>query len=288
MAAATYGIGTQNMFALLQDEDRQAAEPAKKDAAKRPEAKGAAGAAAAAKRPAGPAAAAAAPKEEHHAAGPRGVVRAGNRPPKREFDRHSGTGRGTEMKRGGAGKHNWGTANDEVIAAAEPSEAKDVAEAAPAAAAEGAAAAPVAEGEKPAGAAPAEPEDKEMTLEEYEAQQAAKLAKLALPKERKAGEGEKNGEPEGEALAPKEERGGDYFSKGEKKEKAKREKKAKEGRIDLKEFLAAAPAPHQGEGRGRGRGFRGGFRGGAAMGPRAARAPDVNDARSFPSLGAKQ
>lgn len=39
---------------------------------------------------------------------------AGSRAPKREFDRHSGTGRGTEMKKGGRGGHNWGSATDEV------------------------------------------------------------------------------------------------------------------------------------------------------------------------------
>lgn len=39
-------------------------------------------------------------------------VTTGNRAPKREFDRHSGTGRGKENPKDGAGKGNWGTDTD--------------------------------------------------------------------------------------------------------------------------------------------------------------------------------
>ena len=38
------------------------------------------------------------------------------RPPRRNYERHSGTGHGYEMKRDGAGRGNWGTATDELIA----------------------------------------------------------------------------------------------------------------------------------------------------------------------------
>jgi plasminogen activator inhibitor 1 RNA-binding protein len=38
------------------------------------------------------------------------------RPPRRNYERHSGSGRGYEMKRDGAGRGNWGTATDEVLA----------------------------------------------------------------------------------------------------------------------------------------------------------------------------
>lgn len=38
------------------------------------------------------------------------------RPPRRMYERRSGTGRGYEMKREGAGRANWGTATDDVIA----------------------------------------------------------------------------------------------------------------------------------------------------------------------------
>ena len=38
------------------------------------------------------------------------------RPYRRTYERHSGTGRGFEMKREGAGRGNWGTTTDEIIA----------------------------------------------------------------------------------------------------------------------------------------------------------------------------
>ncbi|RRT80791.1 hypothetical protein B296_00020931 [Ensete ventricosum] len=38
------------------------------------------------------------------------------RPPRRVYERRSGTGRGYEMKRDGAGRGNWGTAADETLA----------------------------------------------------------------------------------------------------------------------------------------------------------------------------
>jgi len=43
------------------------------------------------------------------------IQRTGNRPPKREFDRHDGTGRAHEgMKKKGAGRGNWGKVTDHV------------------------------------------------------------------------------------------------------------------------------------------------------------------------------
>jgi len=44
---------------------------------------------------------------------PRNQQGNGNRPPKREFDRHDGTGRAHEVKKGGAGRGNWGRPGDE-------------------------------------------------------------------------------------------------------------------------------------------------------------------------------
>lgn len=38
------------------------------------------------------------------------------RPPRRLYERRSGTGRGYEMKRQGAGRGNWGTSTDETVA----------------------------------------------------------------------------------------------------------------------------------------------------------------------------
>lgn len=37
------------------------------------------------------------------------------RPPRRIYERRSGTGQGNEMKRGGAGRGNWGAVTDEPI-----------------------------------------------------------------------------------------------------------------------------------------------------------------------------
>jgi plasminogen activator inhibitor 1 RNA-binding protein len=38
------------------------------------------------------------------------------RPPRRNYERHSGTGRGYGMKRDGAGRGNWGSSTDEGLA----------------------------------------------------------------------------------------------------------------------------------------------------------------------------
>ncbi|MCH80523.1 plasminogen activator inhibitor 1 RNA-binding protein-like, partial [Trifolium medium] len=72
--------------------------------------------------------------------------------PQRTFDRHSGTGRRGGLKRLGAGRGNWGTENDEITQGIDEvfNETEKI----------------VAE-EKPAGEEDA-PEDKEMTLKEYE------------------------------------------------------------------------------------------------------------------------
>lgn len=101
------------------------------------------------------------------------------RPPKREFDRHSGTGRGArsdghEDKKGGHGKGNWGGKGD--------AGAEDGEEAAPV---------ELTEEEKAAQEAAAEERRKEaaaMTLEEYQKKQAAAAADKAkeAKEERKA------------------------------------------------------------------------------------------------------
>jgi hypothetical protein len=89
---------------------------------------------------------------------------------KRVFDRHlSGTGRGKEVSKGGAGGRNWGSADDEVRAAT-GGEAAAEGEAAPAAAGEGAAEAEVAAAPEP------EEVDNTKTYEEYQKELAAKRA----------------------------------------------------------------------------------------------------------------
>jgi len=77
----------------------------------------------------------------------------------RQFDRHSGTGRGKEIKKAGGGGHNWGKAGDEAPA---PSATPDV---------EGAAAAEEA---------PVVEEDPSLTLEEYQKLQAQKRSGAAF------------------------------------------------------------------------------------------------------------
>ncbi|XP_022737752.1 RGG repeats nuclear RNA binding protein A-like isoform X2 [Durio zibethinus] len=111
--------------------------------------------------------------------GPRGSFRGGHRGgsndgesgegvrPRRQYDRRSGTGRGNEFKRDGAGRGNWGSPTDEVAPETEenvPENEKNVGtekqfveEDAVNASKENTATEPVEE-----------PENKEMTLEEYE------------------------------------------------------------------------------------------------------------------------
>ncbi|KJE88955.1 hypothetical protein CAOG_00522 [Capsaspora owczarzaki ATCC 30864] len=123
----------------------------------------------------------------------------GGRPPKREFDRHSGsdkTGVKSEEKKGL--KYNWGRedtraprrdfnrSRSENAENAEAAPAAAAAEGETPAAAEGAEAAPAAEAE--AAKEPVEEGPKELTLEEYRKQQAASATKFALPKARVAGE----------------------------------------------------------------------------------------------------
>ncbi|KAF8059754.1 hypothetical protein HT031_005162 [Scenedesmus sp. PABB004] len=93
--------------------------------------------------------------------------------PRREFDRHDGTGRGYEgQKRGGGGRGNWGAedGSGDVPAPEEAPAAEEPAEKAPA---EGDAAAEEAAPEEPA-----VEEAKEMSLDEYEALLAEKKAEL--------------------------------------------------------------------------------------------------------------
>ncbi|PON99730.1 Hyaluronan/mRNA-binding protein [Trema orientale] len=112
--------------------------------------------------------------------GPRGPFRGGRRGefsngevgdgerPRRPFERHSGTGRGSEIKREGAGRGNWGTDTDAFAPVTEEAvkeTEKNLTDENPAVE-EGA-----ADGNKETAAnepEEKEPEDKEMTLEEYE------------------------------------------------------------------------------------------------------------------------
>ncbi|KAK3434646.1 hypothetical protein EUGRSUZ_D02118 [Eucalyptus grandis] len=215
--------------------------------------------------------------------------------PRRAFDRRSGTGRGNEFKRDGAGRGNWGTPTDEI--APEPEE-------------------PVVEVEKNVGsekqlvdeeAADAskenplnepeekEPEDKEMTLEEYEkVREEKRKALLVLKAEERKVEVDKELKSMQQLSSKKENH--DIFiklgsEKDKRKEAAEKEERAKKS-VSINEFLKPAEGERYynpgGRGRGRGRGARGGYGGGGGGGyARDAAAPSIEDPGQFPSLGGK-
>jgi len=86
------------------------------------------------------------------------IQRTGNRPPKREFDRHDGTGRAHEgMRKGGAGRGNWGKITDEGEKTEKPQEEKEEKKAEP----------ELTEEEKAAIAL----REKQRTLEQYQKEQ---------------------------------------------------------------------------------------------------------------------
>ncbi|KAK4372105.1 hypothetical protein RND71_007489 [Anisodus tanguticus] len=205
--------------------------------------------------------------------------------PHRIFERRSGTGRGGEIKREGAGGGNWGTEADEVtqmtnevaneveknLNVEKPSaeeEAGDDKKENPAAEDEG-----------------KEPENKEMTLEEYE--------KL-LEEKRKALQALKTEERkvdtkvfESMQQLSKKSSDDEIFiklgSKDKRRESAEKEEKAKKA-VSINEFLK----PDEGEryytgGRGRGRGSRGGYSGASNV----EAAPPIEDPGHFPTLGGK-
>ncbi|KAL0716777.1 hypothetical protein Bca4012_066099 [Brassica carinata] len=223
--------------------------------------------------------------------GRRGEAGEGERP-RRTYERRSGTGRGGDFKREGAGRGNWGTPGEEVLVV----ESEEVAG---------------AEIEKPAGDEVAddakkentaeveeqkEPEDKEMTLDEYE---------KILEEKRKALQSQTTSERKVDTkvfesmqqLSNKKKSNDEIFIKlGSDKDKRKddKEEKAKKA-VSINEFLKPAEGEsyYRGGGRGgRGRGGRGGRdRGGASGGGfdgyRSEAAPAIGDTAQFPSLGGK-
>ncbi|XP_022843545.1 RGG repeats nuclear RNA binding protein A-like [Olea europaea var. sylvestris] len=211
--------------------------------------------------------------------------------PRRVFDRHSGSGHGNEMKREGAGRGNWGAQTDEQIEvtdevvnegeknlnAEKPSGEEDA-----------------VDGNKETSAIEIEekePEDKEMTLEEYE---------KVLVEKRKALhdlkiEGRKVDVKEFESmqqLANKKNNDDIFIKLGsfkdKKKELAEKEERAKKS-VSINEFLKPPEGDRYytpgGRGRGRGRGSRGGYNGGGEMSN--VKAPAIEDPGQFPTLGGK-
>ncbi|CAO2171283.1 unnamed protein product [Urochloa humidicola] len=220
------------------------------------------------------------------------------RPPRRNYERHSGTGRGYEMKRDGAGRGNWGTATDEILAQ-ETEEDLKVEESAPIAEKQGEQAdAPAADENKDNKDAAADEEekeeDKEMTLEEFEKiREEKRKALLALKSEERKVEVDKDLQSL-QPLSNKKENDEVFIKLGsdkdKKKENAERDERAKKS-VSINEFLKPAEGEryYSGRGRGRGRGERGGFRGGYSGGYNRvpAAAPSIEDQAQFPSLGGK-
>jgi len=220
---------------------------------------------------------------------------------KREFDRRSGTGRGREIKKDGAGGHNWGNEKDAVAAATETPAAEDEENA-----------------DKKEEAVEAEEEEVQLSLEEYKAQKNEKrhgegFQKLQTRKlsTAESGYGKKVERAEEESFI--------HFGYQKKKIREKTQKKKKMVEVHFNVRDSSAPAPRErdnfrngdrnrgerdnfrngdrnrggrgGRGRGRGRGGRGGSFGGRGGrgGSHGGREPnkksvDTGDLEMFPSL----
>ncbi|GAV59125.1 HABP4_PAI-RBP1 domain-containing protein/Stm1_N domain-containing protein [Cephalotus follicularis] len=239
------------------------------------------------------------PSERRGYREPRGPYRGGRRGgfsneedgdserPRRTFERHSGTGRGNEFKREGAGRGNWGTQTDELANVTEVvnqneknlDDEKPVGEDV----ADSNKEAPVTEPEEK------EPEEKEMTLNEYAKVQAEKKKALQALKT----EERKVDTKEFERMQQLSSKKGndDIFiklgsDKDKRKEALEKEEKAKKS-VSINEFLKPAEGGRfhspGGRGRGRGRGARGGYGGGSSVSNVAA--PSIEDPGQFPTLG---
>ncbi|XP_061968837.1 RGG repeats nuclear RNA binding protein A-like [Populus nigra] len=206
--------------------------------------------------------------------------------PRRIHERRSGTGRGNEMKREGAGRGNWGTQTDELAEITEEvgnegdknlGDEKPVTEAATDGNKENLDNEP---GEK-------EPEEKEMTLEEYEkVLEEKRKALLALKtEERKVDAKEFQSMQQ---ISSKKENNDVFIKLGSDKDKRKEASEKAKKSVSINEFLKPAEGERYhgsgGRGRGRGRGARGfGNRDGISNVP----APSIEDPGQFPTLGGK-
>ncbi|CAA0823108.1 Hyaluronan / mRNA binding family [Striga hermonthica] len=203
---------------------------------------------------------------------------------RRFYERRSGTGRGNEFKREGAGRRNWGTPTDEIVTETEDptNEVKNV------------------ESEKESGQDVAgdankdsspneqeevEPQEKEMTLEEYEkVLEEKRKSLLALKTEERKVNLDK--ELESMQLLSNKKNDDEVFVKlGSDKDKRKEAAEKAKKSVSINEFLKPANGEnyYRGGGRGRGRG-RGGY-GGPTI--HDLRAPAIEDVGQFPSLGGK-
>ncbi|KAL7160542.1 hypothetical protein ABFS83_01G103100 [Erythranthe nasuta] len=208
--------------------------------------------------------------------------------PRRTYDRHSGTGRGNEFKREGAGRGNWGTHTEDIAPETEEpaSEVK------------------IVDSEKPSGEEDAvdankdsspkeqeekEPEEEKMTLEEYEkVREEKRKALLSLKSEERKVNLDK--ELEAMQLLSTKKNDDEVFIKlGSDKDKRKEAAEKAKKSVSINEFLKPAEGEnyYRGGGRGgRGRGGRG-REGGFGRSNAGERAPAIGDVGQFPSLGGK-
>ncbi|XP_020874279.1 RGG repeats nuclear RNA binding protein A isoform X3 [Arabidopsis lyrata subsp. lyrata] len=220
----------------------------------------------------------------------RGVAGGEGERPRRAFERRSGTGRGSDFKRDGSGRGNWGTPGEELAAETEAvagvDTEKDVGEklAVDDVAADANKENTVVE-EK-------EPEDKEMTLDEYEKilEEKKKALQSLATSERKV---DTKVFESMQQLSNKKSNDEIFIKLGSDKDKRKDEKEEKAKKaVSINEFLKPAEGEnyYRGGGRGgRGRGGRGrgGVSSGESGGYRNEAAPAIGDAAQFPSLGGK-
>ncbi|XP_062214419.1 RGG repeats nuclear RNA binding protein A-like [Phragmites australis] len=243
------------------------------------------------------------PRQPYRGGGRRGGFTDGeagdesSRPPRRAYERHSGTGRGYEMKREGSGRGNWGIVTDEALAQETVEVVNTVGTPAVTGDENKLEEVPQSEVEKEKEGEPneEESEDKEMTLEEYEKLlEEKRKAVLALKTEERKVEVDRELQSMQQLSVRK---GTDEVfiklgsDKDKKKENAERDERAKKS-VSINDFLKPAEGERYyspgGRGRGRGRGDRGGFRGGySSREPAHAPAPAIQDQAQFPTLAGK-
>ncbi|XWS49679.1 hypothetical protein CRYUN_Cryun12cG0023800 [Craigia yunnanensis] len=208
--------------------------------------------------------------------------------PRRQYDRRSGTGRGNEFKRDGAGRGNWGSRTDEVAPETEENVLEN----------EKNVSTEKQSGEEDAvdaskentsnEAEEKESENKEMTLEEYEKilEEKRKVLLALKTEERKVDVKEFESMQQ---LSTKKSNDDIFIKLGSEKDKRKdadKEEKVKKS-VSINEFLKPAEGERYygpGRGRGRGQGPRGGYGGNTASNVSA---PSIGDPGHFPSLGGK-
>ncbi|KAJ0964625.1 hypothetical protein J5N97_025763 [Dioscorea zingiberensis] len=211
-------------------------------------------------------------------------------PPRRTYERRSGTGRGHEMKREGAGRGNWGTATDGGVGQETEDNVNIEGNVVTKKQSEQEDAAMNKENKE-------KEEDKEMTLDEYEKiRNEKRKALLAMKTESRKVDFDKEFESMQQLSIKK--GNDDIFLKlgtdkdvNRKKENADQEERSRRV-VSINEFLKPVEGERfyspGGQGRGRERGdhgtARGGFGGGVAS---SLVAPSFEDPSQFPTLGGK-